>query len=392
MMSRPYAKGLWMGLMYAHNTDEQLESDVRAFLQRHARDYTADMKVQIVRGIFKKAHAILSKPMPKDLVHKLNTFPFNENGVEHPICVEDMEGSPEQKCPKWIANYCRGQNLRYTHPCWCWHPRQVTDSARYTLEAVDLAGAKGNEIVDKFMSTAPFHDGRPRVVAIKAIKNDVLTQCHEEFRQYLANKHREEPKVRELYHGTNNNILDVLYKHGCKPPSDIQASEKCPVSGGKGLCTTLCNNDCKYCTEKHEWNRCHMFGLGIYLADMAQKSHRYVSQPRMVGGRRQYRMIVCSVLGRAFKVEGHLKCAEAMHDVPQVRALDAEELDTMIEPCVGPKASADAAIELSAEKSDMIFVQGLEGRVRPGFSVVNSEYIAFHPHQCLPKYEITYEL
>ena len=103
--------------MYAHNTDEQLEFDVRAFLQRRAPDYIADMKVQIVRGIFKKAHAILSKPMPKDLVHKLNTFPFNENGVEHPICVEDMEGSPEQKCPKWIADYCRGQNLRYTHPC-----------------------------------------------------------------------------------------------------------------------------------------------------------------------------------------------------------------------------------------------------------------------------------
>lgn len=50
------------------------------------------------------------------------------------------------------------------------------------------------------------------------------------------------------------------------------------------------------------------------------------------------------------------------------------------------------SIDIPAEKSDMIFVQGLEGRVRPGFSVVNSEYIAFHPHQCLPKYEITYEI
>ena len=89
-----------LGLMYAHNIDEQLEFDVRAFLQRRAPDYIADMKVQIVRGIFKKAHAILSKPMPKDLVHKLNTFPFNENGVEHPIYVEDMEESSEQKCPK----------------------------------------------------------------------------------------------------------------------------------------------------------------------------------------------------------------------------------------------------------------------------------------------------
>jgi len=392
-MSRPFAKGLWLGLMYAHHSDAQLELDVRAFLRRYARAYTADMKVQIVRGHFKKAHAILTKPIPKDLVHRLNTLPFQENGIEHNICVEDMEGSPEQKCPKLVANYCRGQNLRYTQPCWCWHPRQLTDSARYTLESVDLQGAKGNEIAGKFMSTSPFHDGNPRVVSIKAIKNDVLVRLHEEFRQYLANRHREEPKVRELYHGTNNNILDVLYQHGCKPPSDIQASEACPVSGGKGLCTTLCNNDCKYCTEKHELNRCNQFSLGIYLADMAQKSHRYVSQPRMVKGRMQYRMIVCSVLGRAFKVEGHLKCKDAMHDVAQVRALSVEDIDTMIEPCSVPgSASADVAIDISAEKSDMIFVQGLEGRTRPGLSVVNSEYIAFHPHQCLPKYEITYEL
>jgi len=140
-------------------------------------------------------------------------LPFKENGVEHLICVEDMEGSPEQKCPKWIANYCRGQNLRFTQPCWCWHPRQATDSATYRLEDVDLQGAKGNEIVSKFMSTAPFHDGYPTVVGIKAIKNEVLARLHEDYKGYLANKHRQEPKVRELYHGTNNNILDVLYQH-----------------------------------------------------------------------------------------------------------------------------------------------------------------------------------
>merc|ERR1712070_200198 len=54
--------------------------------------------------------------------------------------------------------------------------------------------------------------------------------------------------------------------------------------------------------------------------------------------------------------------------------------------------SGPTSIDIPAEKCDMIFVQGLEDRVRPGFSVVNSEYIAYHPHQCLPKYEITYEL
>merc|ERR1712039_41341 len=37
----------------------------------------------------------------------------------------------------------------------------------------------------------------------------------------------------------------------------------------------------------------------------------------------------------------------------------------------------------TAEKSDLLFIKGLGSAVRPGFSVVNSEYIAFHPHQCL---------
>ena len=104
-------------------------------------------------------------------------------------------------------------------------------------------------------------------------------------------------------------------------------------------------------------------------------------------------MIVCSVLGRPFKIEGHLRCKEAMHDVVNVRALDEDELQTMIEPDICPRCDAGATtVEATAEKSDLLFVQGLEGRVRPGFSVFNSEYIAYHPHQCLPKYEITYEM
>merc|ERR1712178_666267 len=133
------------------------------FLGTHASDYTADMKVQIVRGTFKKAHAVLSKPIPRELVHQLNTFPFNENGVEHRICVEDAAGSPEQKCPKFIAKYCRGQNLRFTHPCWCRHPQRPTENARFELTPISLDSAKGVELQDKFMASGPFHNGYPRV-------------------------------------------------------------------------------------------------------------------------------------------------------------------------------------------------------------------------------------
>merc|ERR1712048_3029 len=280
-----------------------LRKDVLKFLRTHARQYLEGAKIQVVKGHYKKAHAILKTPIPRALVHKLNTAPFIEQGSRRTICVEDGHGSPGQKCPRYIAGFCRGQNLRHTHPCFCSHPSRSTANARYRLDPLDLDGAKATEIKEKFMSSAPFHTGRPRIVGIKAIKNEVLSRCHEEYRKYLTTKHGEEPAVQELYHGTNNNITDVLYTHELQPPSDCNASDACPVSGGKGLSTTLCNNDCKHCTQKHEWNRCHMFGLGIYLADLAQKSHRYVSQPK--GNR--YRIVVCSVLGKSFQVEGHLR-------------------------------------------------------------------------------------
>jgi hypothetical protein len=259
-----------------------------------------------------------------------------------------------------------------------------------------LDSAKGVELTEKFIGSAPFHNGMPKVIGIKAIKNDTLSKCHDEYRDYLTTKHMEEPTVQELYHGTNNNILDILYQHGLQPPSDTQASEKCPVSGGKGLCTTLCNNDCEHCTQKHDWDKCHMYGLGIYLADMAQKSHRYCSQPKSGrNGRPVYRMVVCQVLGKSFQVEGHLKCADAMHDVVNVRSLTEDKVDDMIESCQACcVATAEIACESLevAEKSDLLFVKGLGSAAKRGFSVVNSEYIAFHPHQCLPKYEIEYEL
>jgi len=446
-MSRPEAIVLWMGFLHAHFDDDSLRKDVHRFLMKHAAKYMAGSKIQIVKGYYKKAHVILDRatPIPRDLVHKLNTAPFIEQGTERTICVEDAHGSPGTECPRYIAGYCRGQNLRFTHPCFCSHPERPTKNAKFTLTPIGLDSAKGTEICDKFMASAPFHTGYPTIVGIKAINNPVLSRCHEEYRKFLMTKHMKEPAEQELYHGTNNNINEVLYQHGLQPPSDTNASDSCPVSGGKGLCTTLCDNTCKYCVQKHEWKRCHMYGLGIYLADMAQKSHRYISQPKTdKRGRTTYRMIVCSVLGKSFQIEGHLKDGQGMHDVVNVRALDEEELDNMIEPCapaprttrgvgasiqgvdgslwgrvivedydawrlhtgriakkstegskwnwcITEECSADNR-EGTAEKSDLLFVKGLGSRTRVGYSVVNSEYIAFHPHQCLPKYEIEYEI
>merc|ERR1711974_366233 len=66
---------------------------------------------------------------------------------------------------------------------------------------------------------------------------------------------------------------------------------------------------------------------------MAQKSHRYISQPKSAGGRQRYRMIVCSVLGKSYEIEGYLKGDRVMHDVIDVRALTEEDMGEMIEQC-----------------------------------------------------------
>ena len=158
----------------------------------------------------------------------------------------------------------------------------------------------------------------------------------------------------------------------------MEASDDCPVSGKKGLRTSLCENDCKFCTEQHQWDRCHMFGLGIYLGDLAQKSHHYVS------GAGDMKTVVCSVLlGNPLQLEGHLRHGKAMHEVQSLRSLFEDDLGKMVE----MKEEAKGA-----DQNDILFIKGLGRQSRPGFSVFNSEFISFHPYQCLPLYEITYRI
>jgi len=344
------------------------------------------MRVQVVRGKYTQAKVRLAWPISSEQVYALNKAPFEEAGSVRQITVDDAHGSPGQRCPRTIANFCRGRNLRFTDPCWCDHPPLPTLHATYALTEIALGSAKGDEVVSKFMGSAPFHDGRPTVTRVQAIENLTLSRLHEQYREYLRSKNHEEPRIIELYHGCNCGILDVICQHGLMPPSDIAAADSCPTSGGKGLCTSLCANDCQHCKERHRWDRCHMYGLGIYMADVAAKSHRYVSMPEWVSGRRQYHMIVCEVVAsKTLHLKGHLRCGDAMHDVPTLRTIWGDDLSRMVD-FVGRSPSE------SVEQMELLYVEGLQWSSRPGFSVYNSEYISFHPYQCLPRYQITYEI
>lgn len=395
-MTAPSTNFLWIGYLHPQHSDQQLEDALTQFLEVHLpAEYAGKWQLGIVRGKYTQAKVLLQAPLACELVRKLNELPFVEAGLKRTITVDDAHGSPGQRCPRQVAQFCRGRNLRFVDPCWCDHLASPTASALFTLTPIDLGSARGDEIVSKFMTSAPFHNGQPKVVGINAINNATLGNLYDRYRRYLADKNKEEPKVVELYHGTNNKILDVLYTHGLQPPSDMAPAEDCPVSGGKGLCTSICDNRCEKCTTRHEWNKCHMFGLGIYLADMAQKSHRYVSQPFAPkdGAKQRYRMVLCSVLmGRTLMIEGHLRKGDCMHDVSATRMIPwIGGLEAMVEP-LSPNRPLFPKGGLPAEEHDLLFVKGLGSCCRGGVSVHNSEYISFHPYQCLPRYEIVYEL
>merc|ERR1719188_890644 len=147
-----------------------------------------------------------------------------------------------------------------------------------------------------------------RVVGVQRIQNLALEKLYDERRRFIHEKQGFAVE-KELWHGTSCEALPTLLTHGLQPPSDTRPSDDCALSGGKGLCTSLCGTDCSHCKEPHNWNKCHMYGLGVYLADLAQKSHRYVREPE---GGRTYVMIRCSViLGNPFLIDGDLLSGDA---------------------------------------------------------------------------------
>lgn len=380
-MSAESTDRLWIGYLQPGWSDAQLHGAVHDFLKRNLPSILAKgIEVQVVRGKFTQAKARLARPVTRQEVLQLNEAPFQEEDRQRTLTVDDAHGSPGQKCMRSIARYCRGRNLRFVDPCNCSHGPLPTEGAAWELQPLALGGAKADEITSKFQASMP----GARVMAISAVKNEALLALHEHYRSYVREKNGAEPKCVELYHGTNNRILDTIYTHGLFPPSDMKASDTCPVSGGKGLCTSICSNTCQHCTERHEWCKCHMFGLGVYLADSAAKSDRYVSMLARDGKRR---MVMCSVVaGNILQVSGHLRSQAAMHDVFSLRSLWNGDLARMVE-FQGPPPALDGV-----EHQDLLMLPGLGTKSKPGFSVYNTEYVAFHPYQVMPRYEITYTL
>lgn len=287
-MSAESTRFLWLGWLAPELTkqnDDAITDDVVDFLVGLEVESVVPERNGARIGAFAKLTKAISKAQYQEVVSRLYHGKFR-------ISVDDAQPDnprcSSKPCPRLTgpSKYCRGWNIR-GHHAWHWgcpfdHSLDLrpTHRAWYTLEDVYPQTAKYDEIESALMQSAPFHDGMPTLVGIKRITNPALEQMYEKRRTFLTQKHGFALE-KELWHGTNCKAIPELLTHGLQPPSDTKPSDRCPISGGKGLCTTLCGTECPHCTDAHVWHKCHMYGLGVYMADVAQKSHRYVRQPEL---------------------------------------------------------------------------------------------------------------
>eukprot|EP01064_Diplonema_japonicum_P003982 TRINITY_DN1263_c1_g4_i2.p1 TRINITY_DN1263_c1_g4~~TRINITY_DN1263_c1_g4_i2.p1 ORF type:complete len:1212 (+),score=312.10 TRINITY_DN1263_c1_g4_i2:65-3637(+) len=373
-MSAASTKHLWLGWLEPTLVKDEavLKKDVTDFLEGHeVAEVISDRN-----GARVGAYVLLVHKISQIQVASLNNKKYRDSLR---ISVDDAQpGNPwmaSKPCPllKGPGGYCRGSNLRghtdWTKVCSFRHDARdsLTFDASLRYESIPDGSAKYNELATEV--------GRlGRVTRVRRIVNAKLEKAYESRRAFLNEKHGSIIE-KELWHGTACKALDQILQKGLQCPADSCAAKECSVSGGKGLCTTLCDTNCNKCVKPHKWERCHMFGLGIYLADSAEKSHRYV-RPH---DDNTYSLVRCRVnLGSPYLVKANLLTQNALHDF--VNCSDpSKHLDNIAVPWD------------HAQSHESFYVKGLGAAHKYGYGVMNSEYIVFQPYQVLPLYVVDYE-
>ncbi|KAJ5080165.1 hypothetical protein M0811_14110 [Anaeramoeba ignava] len=198
----------------------------------------------------------------------------------------------------------------------------------------------------------------PTVIKIQKINNPYLSHWFNRRKLYLEERRKKIFAVNELYHGTDERYLKTIMDTGFYIVSNYNANPKCKSSGYKENKNqpSFCNIDCPHCIEKHVWNKCHMYGLGIYLTLCTSKSDKYV---KATGSDRK--LFLCDVsLGESYYHKESLQKQDAAHDWV-----------------------------LPPDGYDSITVPGT-GSTSP-LNVMNNEFIIFHKFQAIPRYLITYK-
>ncbi|KAJ9469334.1 hypothetical protein DIPPA_01778 [Diplonema papillatum] len=373
-MSASETRHLWVGWVdreLARVGEQALKDDMSEFLAPHTvLRVKADRNGARI-GVFVE----LREPVSRFEFAELNTRLYRG---KHRISVDDQQpGNPRtaaKKCPKLAGpeRFCRGWNLR-GHRDWtetCSFSHDVRDFATYGAGiAYEAVGeAKLEEIRRLFGGVGK------NVVRVARIVNGAQEAAYASRRSFLSEKGGTVVE-KDLWHGTNAVALETVLQRGVQCPSDTKPHADCPVSGKKNLCTTLCGNTCEHCVEPHDWNSCHMFGLGVYFADDARKSDRYVV-PDANGLRA---MVRCRVnLGNPYRIEANLLKQDAMHDLVR---------------CSDPAALVDDVRDKWDTKltHDSYYIKGLGARAKARHGCASSEYVVFHPAQVLPLYVVYYK-
>eukprot|EP01065_Artemidia_motanka_P002309 TRINITY_DN11092_c0_g1_i1.p1 TRINITY_DN11092_c0_g1~~TRINITY_DN11092_c0_g1_i1.p1 ORF type:complete len:1213 (+),score=315.82 TRINITY_DN11092_c0_g1_i1:56-3694(+) len=399
---------LWLGWLMPDQTQEELISDMKEHLAPHTvTDVVAERSAMRLG-----AWVTLKSPISRAEFEALRRKRYRGR---YEISVDDESVDcpvrSKQLCPRLAgpSKYCRGWNLRGTahwHTrCRFAHPEAVKPTcgieSGMEFHVLEKGSAKYDQIVGEFAKGI-----RARVVRVTEVVNPALEKQYLERKAYLEKTFDGTITEAELWHGTHKDAVQHMLTHGLQPPSDTNASSDCPHSGGKGA-TTLCDNRCAYCTEPHRWDMCHMYGLGIYLADLAQKSHRYVrGEEEMRWVRGAFRteaectaefgssaaalwrgatrrcgvqsMLRCQTnLGSPYLIEGNLKLGDGMHDV-SVCSDPSEYFDRTTQEWDGRRGNS------------AFFVKGQGYTTSSGKAVVNNEYIVYHPWQVWPRYVVHY--
>lgn len=312
--------------------------------------------------------------------HEKPPRPPPSRSLGKPITHDDIHRNsnlfrPKPLCPHWPG--CRYTNII--------HSERAAEHMSHFFHASERPAGHGKciplaknhpvycNIEAAFVSSMAALKLKARVTAIQCIQNEYLQRKFQERVAHLRNKHKgtfHTNTILQLYHGTAEAAIDSLIHNGFRPPADYCASPDCPVS--KVLSPkspSLCDSNCMHCTTKrHQWDQCHMYGLGVYFADAAHKSDRYVKNR---DGKKDHasgrKMLLCDVhLGKFWHVDAQLGTVHEMHDqiIPPGRC-------------------------------DSTFVSGVGSKVpyaaKGQLAVMHNEYVVFHPYQALPRYIIEYD-
>jgi hypothetical protein len=117
------------------------------------------------------------------------------------------EDSKKISCQYESNGYCRYTNLKFSKNMCEYQHSFKRPSGKYTF--FDLSQAVSTTVSTSFTQTFP----GARIIKIKGIHNDTLFKLFKSKESEITSA-RGKPNIRSLFHGTNLNILDNIYKSG----------------------------------------------------------------------------------------------------------------------------------------------------------------------------------